>query len=414
MSETQASSHTNPVTSADRFESLDILRGIAVLGILLVNVQAFTMAYAAYSYPPAHMDVSGANGLTWLLTHIFFELKFITIFSALFGAGVILMVGPDKDASRKLHYSRMRWMLVFGLIHMFAFWFGDILTSYALAGFIIVAFRHLSPTKLIVWGLVWVLLSGLLMFALFGSMALAPAEMRDPVNFGLALSPEDLSELVDQYTSGYLSSRMPNAFAGIMNLVAIVMFGGRLIGIMFFGMALFKMGFLTAQWSVRAYLAGVVIGLGIGVPVIAIPAQAALDAGFPVETMWVHTMANYFGSLFVAFGYASLVMIIAKTPWLALIRMPFAAAGRMAFTNYLMQTLIMVFLTVGGIGLGLFGQLERVEQFQIVLAIWVFQLILSPLWLSVFRFGPMEWLWRSLSYGSFQPMSKPKPTPSST
>jgi len=136
--------------------------------------------------------------------------------------------------------------------------------------------------------------------------------------------------------------------------------------------------------------------------------QVAIAHDFSLDTMWIHTATNYGGSLLVSLGYAALINLACKAAWLKLIRAPFAAAGRMAFTNYLSQSIVMVFLTVGGIGLGLFGELERVQQAQLVVTVWIVQLIVSVLWLQVFRFGPFEWLWRSLSYGQLQPIMKVK------
>jgi uncharacterized protein len=401
--------HTAPVAAKDRFESLDVLRGVAILGILMLNVQVFLMAPNSYVWPPAHMDATGVNATAWFIQHVFFEQKFITIFSALFGAGMLLMVGEEENASRKLHFSRMRWLLVFGLIHGFVFWFGDILTAYAVFGFIIVFFRRMSPGKLIFWGLFWITLSGLFWIGVFATFNLVPPDMlMDPADVNIGYTPERLSEIVANYQAGFLQSRGENALNAAMGLGNLVFFGGRIIGVMFLGMALFKLGFLTAKWSVSAYLISVVVGLGIGLPLAWYGGMNALESEFALRELWVHIGTNYIASLFVAFGYASLVMLICKAPWTKLLRYPFAAAGRMAFTNYLGQTFIMVFLAVGGIGMGLFGQLERVEQIQLVMAVWVFQLIFSMLWLQVFRFGPLEWLWRSLSYGKFQPIMKAK------
>jgi len=396
-----------PVTAAARFESLDALRGLAVLGILMVNVQAFTMVWEAYQYPPAHMDLTGANLSAWFVTHVFFELKFITIFSALFGAGVLLMAGDGDDQDRvRLHRRRMTWLLIFGLLHAYLLWFGDILTTYAVAGFIIVLFRRMSASKLIVWGGVWTLLSGILLVLAMSALALAPESM-DAAELGMAPTPEALAERVATYQAGWLDSRPTNALGALIGqLSSMTLFAGRVIGVMFFGMALFKLGFFTAQWRARSYLISAVLGLGVGLPPIWLAASHAVETGFALDGLWIHTMANYVGSLFVSLGYASLVMLACKAPWLALVRKPFAAAGRMAFTNYLTQTLTMVFLTVGGIGLGLYGELERMQQVQIVLAIWVVQLIWSPIWLAFFRYGPFEWLWRSLTYGKLQPIGR--------
>jgi uncharacterized protein len=173
-------------------------------------------------------------------------------------------------------------------------------------------------------------------------------------------------------------------------------------------MALFKLWFLTARWGVMSYLICLVIGLGLGWPLAAYGAYTFADSGFALDTIWIMVGSNYVAMLLVAFGYASLVMLICKAPWLKIVRYPFACAGRMAFTNYLSQTLIMVFIAVGGIGLGQFGQLERIQQVQLVMAVWVFQLVFSMIWLQLFRMGPLEWLWRSLSYGKFQSILKPR------
>ncbi len=404
---TRAAPHSAPVAIKDRFESLDVLRGVAVLGILMLNVQAFLMASNAYIYPPAHMDITGVNLTTWQIQWVFFDSKFITTFSALFGAGMLLMVGDAPDASRKLHFSRMTWLLVFGLLHMFVFWFGDILTTYALAGFIIVFFRQMSATKLIVWGLIWLAISGLLYIGAMASMGLIPEDQLAE-NHPLMYAPSDLRDLVGAYQTGFLESRGYNAINGAFNLGSLVLVGGRIIGVMFLGMALFKLGFLTAKWSVRSYLITLVIGLGVGWPIAAYGMNIFVDSGFDVRQLWIMLGTNYIAMLFVALGYASLVMLICKAPWLKIVRYPFACAGRMAFTNYLGQTFIMVFIAVGGIGLGQFGQLERIEQVQLVVAVWVFQLIFSVLWLQVFRMGPLEWLWRTLSYGRVQPLFKAK------
>ncbi|MEO1039732.1 MAG: DUF418 domain-containing protein [Pseudomonadota bacterium] len=394
-----------PVSAKDRYESLDVLRGIAVLGILMVNVQAFTMAPFAYMNPTAHMDITGANLDAWLMTHVFFEMKFITLFSALFGAGIILMVGEEPGASRKVHFSRMRWLLLIGLVHMFALWFGDILVTYAIAGMIVIYFRQMSVGKLLFWGGFWITLSGVLFIALMWSLSFVPENM-SAAEVGMGYTEDQLTEIVAAYQNGYLSSRAPNAINGAMNLLSLVFFGGRIIGVMFLGMALYKSGFLLARWGFGSYLITLAIGLGAGLTLSGYGGLQAIESGFDFRQMWVHVATNYVGSLLVALGYASVVMILCKIAALKLIRAPFAAAGRMAFTNYLTQTITMVFITVGGVGLGMFGELERVQQVQIVLAIWVVQLIISPIWLSVFRFGPFEWLWRSLTYGKLQPFMK--------
>lgn len=397
--------HRAPVAAKDRFESLDVLRGIAVLGILMVNIQAFAMVFTAYQNPPSHMDFTGINQTAWFFQHVFFEMKFITLFSALFGAGIILMVGDGPDSSTKVHYRRMLWLLAFGLVHAYALWFGDILVTYALAGMIVVLFRRMSAGKLVFWGLFWTALTGLMFVGLMSSFAFLPEGMTaEDVN--MALPPDQLAAQVAAYQAGWLESRGYNALGAFTGQLFSVVFAGRIIGVMFLGMALFKSGFLLARWSVARYLISAVIGLVLGLPLVWFGAEHALATGFELGGMWVHIATNYTGSLLMAFGYAAVVMLICKAPWLSIIRAPFRAAGRMAFTNYLTQSIAMVFIFVGAPGLGLYGTMERIDQVQLVLAVWVVQLIVSVLWLQVFRYGPFEWLWRALTYGKLHPILK--------
>jgi len=399
---------------SNRFENIDTLRGLAVLGILMMNIQAFAMYNGAYQYPPAHMDLTGANLDVWFYAHVFFEMKFITIFSALFGAGILLMLGNDPAASTKIHYRRMLWLLLIGMIHAYVFWFGDILVPYALGGMLAVMARNMSARGLAILGASLVTLTGVLMAGIFASFNLIP-DGADPVAVGMAASPEDLAENVAMYQAGFLDRLPFNAFiTAIGQVMTAIFFSGRIIGVMFLGMALYKTGFLTLRWGLMSYLIAAAIGLGIGLPLAWWSGTHAIATDFSISEMWLHMSANYVASLFVALGYAATIMLICKVGIFNLILKPLAAVGRMAFTNYLTHTLVMTFIFVGPPGLGLFGTVERIDQFQIVVAVWIAQLIISPLWLSWFRFGPMEWVWRSLTYWKPQPMLKRKssePTP---
>lgn len=396
----------NPVAAADRHQSLDVLRGIAIMGILVMNIPFFFIPMQATQYLPSDPLFTGASIDVWFYSHVFFDMKFITIFSALFGAGIILMVGEEPDASRKVHFSRMRWLLLIGLIHAYVLWFGDILVSYAIFGMIAVYFRKMSPGKLIFWGFFWIAIAGLLFFGAFGSMALIPEEMSG-TDMGIIMTPEAYQDVVAAYQAGGLERLGINAFGAVMGQVmGAGLFGGRIIGVMFLGMALYRIGFLTAKWAIGRYALVAIIALPVGLAASWWGGQHMIAAEFDFRDFWVHSVVNYWSSLATALGYASVVMIICKLPVLAIIRYPFACMGRMAFTNYLTQSMTLVFLSIGGIGLGWFGEIDRVQMMQIVLAIWVAQLVISTLWLQVFRFGPLEWLWRSLTYGKLQPLTK--------
>ena len=389
----------------DRIIAIDSLRGVAVLGILFMNIQGFAMVFEAYGYPPAHMDATGANLTVWAVAQTFFAVKFITIFSALFGAGVLLMVGEDEVSPRKgLHYRRMGWLLVIGLAHAYLLWWGDILVSYALIGFIIVGARRMKPSSLIVFGLVLISLSGLLLVGAMASFNLIPGEI-DPVEYGMALSAEDLEATVALHQAGWLD-RFPNnaVHAAIGELAGLIMLGPRTVGVMFIGMALYKNGFLKAAWSTGAYVTTAVIALVIGWSLSGFSAWTGVSGGFALTAMWIQEGSNYVGSLAVALGYAAVIMALCRSGVLGFAMRVLAATGRMALTNYLSQSLIMTFIFVGPPGLGYFGEIERTGQVMLVLAVWALQLTWSPIWLNFFRFGPMEWVWRSLTYGKFQPL----------
>ncbi|MEE2526250.1 DUF418 domain-containing protein [Hyphobacterium sp. HN65] len=397
----------NAAPKAERHTSIDTLRGFAVLGILIMNIQGFAMVMQAYSNPLAHMDFSGANQDVWFFSHVFFAMKAMTIFSTLFGAGIILMLGDEKQARIGVHYRRMIWLLVIGLIHAWIFWWGDILVPYAVMGMLVVFARRMSATGLMIFGLALIAIAGALMTL---GMMFIPMMEEEQLQAMLLPTPEMVSETVALYQQGFLARLGENmATTAEAEVMQVTFFAPRLAGAMLVGMALFKMGFLTLRWSVTQYAISAILALGIGIPLTWWSSMHHIETGFALDQIWIGESANYFLSPIVAFGYASVVMLMCKFGLFRMLLHPFTAAGRMAFTNYLTQTLIMTYIFVGSPGLGLIGTVERVDQLKIVIAVWIAQLIISPLWLSVFRFGPLEWVWRSLTYWKFQPMRKTAP-----
>ncbi|WP_297737024.1 DUF418 domain-containing protein [uncultured Maricaulis sp.] len=390
----------------DRLVSIDALRGIAVLGILMMNVQGFAMTPFAYDDPTMQMDLTGANLDVWAMAHTFFAFKFITIFSTLFGAGIILMAGDGDDVGK--HYPRMLWLLAIGAVHAYFLWWGDILVHYALLGMIAVKARRMAPLKLVIWGLVLISITALLMVGggYLGVMFATPesaaqeAEMIAGFQTGMTAA----------YQAGFVDRLPWNAgFALVGQLFSMIGLGPRTLGLMFIGMALFKSGFLSASWSHARYGILALITLPLGWWLCHESTTVMIAGEFETQAMADGNALTYIGSLTLSFGYASAVMLLSKIGLFSLIIKLFAATGRMAFTNYLSQTLIMSFIFVGAPGLGLFGTVERVDQAKLVLIVWAVQLIWSPIWLHFFRFGPLEWVWRSLTYGKAQPLLKEKP-----
>ncbi len=397
-----------PVTGGDRIDAMDTLRGVAILGILVMNIQIFAMPEAAYFFPVVYGDMSGLNGLVWYLGELLASSKFITIFSMLFGAGIVLMNERAKAKGRGfagLHYRRMWWLLVIGLIHAYLLWPGDILVSYALCGLFIFLFRNVRPGRLVVWGLIFLVI-GMSLSCLTGwSRRTWPAEVVTQFEEGFQPPAEEIAEEIEHMRGGFSSQmkeRVPNSLDMHVTVFPFYMLW-RGAGSMLLGMALFKWGVFSARASRRTYWIFILLGLVVGIPLtgLGIIRQFAVDWD-PIFSFFILGQYNYVGSFFTALGWIGLVMLICQSGTLPGWRARFGAVGRMALTNYLMQTVICS-LIFYGYGLGLFGQVSRIGQVGIMVAIWALQLWWSPLWLERFRFGPMEWLWRSLSYRKLQP-----------
>lgn len=398
-----------PVKPKERILALDMLRGVALLGILLMNIQSFAMPAAAYFNPTAYGDLTGANRAVWTFSHIFADQKFMTIFSILYGAGIILITRKLEDRGQKsagLHYRRTFWLLVIGLAHAYLLWYGDILVTYALAALVVYFFRKLSPRWLIVWGVLTLAISTGLQLFTANSLAFFPPEQVTAFAESWQPDAETIAWETAVYQGSYLDTfdhRIPASIE--MNTASFLFWGmWRAGGLMLIGMALFKLGVLTAQRSRRFYATMALVGFAAGLPLVLIGLSRNFAADWSLTyARFVGVQWNYWGSLGVSLGYIALVMLAAKSARLQAALRPFAAVGRTALSNYLFQTIVATTLFYG-YGFGLFGQVSRVGQLLIVLAIWGTQLALSTLWLRRFRFGPAEWLWRSLTYGRFQPI----------
>ncbi len=420
-----------PVASGERYEAVDVLRGFAVLGILVMNIYAFAMPFVAFNNPLLYGG-SGIHYGTWVFTHLFFDQKFMTIFAMLFGAGLILM--HDRAVARGrtvvwVYLRRMFWLLVIGAVHGYLIWFGDILANYALCGLLILMLRKLRPRTLIIVGVIFLIIPMFLMKG-FGmgleqqhevaeearallaagetlteeqQQALDAWEQTEPMMFP---SPEEVERKIEVHRGGYLGIVQERApLVVMMQTIMWAMFGvWRMSGVMLLGMAFLKMGILYAERSNRFYLSWIVAGYGIGLPIVAYGARELFAHQFDAFFLWDGGLFyNYVGSLFVGFAHVAVVMLAVKHVVLDGLRTRLAAVGRMALTNYLMHSVLLTTVFYG-YGLGLFGHVNRFYLMGFVLAVWCLQLYLSPIWLRHFRFGPAEWLWRSLTYWRRQPM----------
>jgi len=403
-----------PVVEGDRLAPLDALRGFAVLGILVMNVQLFAMPNAAYMNPTAYGDLRGANWWTWLLSRVLADQKFMTIFSMLFGAGIVLMssrVAARGDSPARLHYRRMSWLLLFGLAHAYLLWYGDILTLYALCGLLVYPARKLSPRALLALGVVVIAVgSGI---SLLGGWSFPTWSDADVADFAADWQPsaERLGRELAAYRGGWTMQMPLRAEAAFEFESFEVWVWGlwRAGGLMLLGMALFKLGVLDGRRSRAFYSALAVAGLLVGLPLIAYGVHRDLAARWDMRySLFFGEQFNYWGSLLVGLAYVGLVMLACRAGALPRLTRRLEAVGRLAFTNYLLQTILCTAVFYGQ-GLGLFGRVPRIAQIGVVAFVWAVQLALSPVWLRHFQLGPFEWLWRALTYGAWPALRRRSP-----
>ncbi|HYJ82891.1 MAG TPA: DUF418 domain-containing protein [Allosphingosinicella sp.] len=404
-----------------RIVTLDIVRGVAVMGILAMNVVGFALPFQAYLNPLALGPIGEADFASWAVGFVFVDGKMRGLFSLLFGASMLLLIEQAKargEAEERVHYRRMFWLLAFGLIHLYLIWFGDILVEYALVGMIAFLFRDLPNRALIGWA-AGLLVVQLLVFAglagatamlqqqaaMPGAPAATVAEWQGFERLFGAMAPDALERELALYRGGYgaiLADRLHDQ-AGAP-LKGLALFGWETLAYFLLGMAALRSGFLTGAWSPGRYRSIALIGFAVAVPAYAGVAWLLARDGFSIPALFALSMAAtvpFRPAMVIAI--AALVILAARPGGALADRI--AAAGRAAFTNYLGTSLAMTTLFYG-YGLGLFGRLGRAELWLVVVAMWAVILLWSKPWLERFRYGPLEWLWRSLARGSLQPMRR--------
>lgn len=401
----------NPKTPSERIVSLDLLRGLAVLGILIMNIQTFSMISAAYMNPAAWGDLTGLNLWVWIFSHITASEKFMGIFSMLFGAGVLLFTNKAKEKGIRpgpLHYQRMFWLLVFGMLHAYLIWYGDILVAYSLCGMLVFVFRNKSIKTLIIIGSVFFLVP--VLFTLFAG-ATTDYWPQESIDENMK-NWQPLAEAIHQEIAlrqGSWLTQMDFRVEHTLFMQTFVFFFfvfWRVTALMLLGMALFKSGILSAQKSKAFYLRMAIIGILVGYSISGWGVYENFKADWNMlYSQFFGSMFNYFGSIFSALGYIGVAMLIAKSSALDGLKKILSSVGKMAFTNYILMSVICMFIFYGN-GLGLFSHFERAPQLIFVVGIWIILLIISPIWLKYFRFGPLEWLWRVLTYRKMQAFKK--------
>jgi uncharacterized protein len=406
----------NPVQEAERLEALDVLRGFAVLGILVINIQLFAMPFAASVNPTALGPPSDIDFTIWTLSHLFADLKFMSIFAMLFGAGVLLFTNRAAERGKRaaaLHYKRMLWLLVFGLMHAYLIWYGDILVLYAVCGMLLYPSRHLRPRTLIVLGLAVLTVQSLFMIRAGVSIGSLPPEAIAAYREFWSPDPATLARELGAFRGGWLA-QMPVRAAYSFDSHAFDMWIAdvwRTSGLMLFGMALFKLGVLSGERARSFYIRLAIVGFALGPLLTGWGVVRNIAEGWRVEySYFIGGQWNYWGSLSTAFGWIGLVLIVWKSGALRRAIARLASAGRMAFTCYILETLVCTTVFYGH-GLGLFGSVTMVGQVLMTVAVWGVLLAFAPWWLKRFRFGPLEWLWRNLTYGRIEPLARDHAAP---
>ncbi|MBD58604.1 MAG: hypothetical protein CL808_00575 [Citromicrobium sp.] len=399
----------------NRLLSLDFTRGIAVMGILAANIVAFGQPFSAYMWPGGFLTPHGeTSDWLWVAQFILVDGKMRGLFTLLFGAGMFLFLEKawDRGQGRGLQARRLFWLLLFGLAHGLFIWRGDILSLYALCGFICLAFVKWRPGTQLGIGLTVYLFGHLFYTGLFGWIFAAMSAGEQPGEPPEAAQMREGFSQMKTYTvddsavesamisggdyGGWVSHNLSeHAFDP---LIAVLQSSVETIPLILIGMALYRWGLFDGRISAKKQALWGTLGVLLGL------------AGSAAIALWTYAQGLDFYSTIFAFigisGFARLPFLLGLAALLALwgpkatgwLGSRVSAAGRMAFSNYLGTSILMLFVFHGW-ALGLFGELTRPQLYGVMAVTWVLILLWSKPWLSVFRFGPLEWLWRCLTYG---------------
>ncbi|WP_421920487.1 DUF418 domain-containing protein [Marinifilum sp.] len=404
--------HAAPTSLKERIQSLDILRGFALLGILFINIQLFALPDSSFANPLVLGEMSGLDSFAYWLVHVFAELKFMTIFSILFGAGILLFVNRLTEKGidgSKIHTRRMMWLLLFGMIHAYFIWFGDILVSYSIIGLIVVLMRKMKDVwKLVLFAFLY--LVPILFFYVIGRFfETMPESMVEESLAEFFPSDEVISAEIDLYQNGswfdiFVKRAQLNLNYQIGSFFLLSIW--RTTGMMLLGMVLLNRGILSAKKTKLFYAVMALVGIGVGTLISNHGVQEMIQNRWEVVHYFKYGYQyNYFSSVFTALGYIGLIILIYELNVLKFLMKAFEAVGRLAFTNYLCQSVIcsIIFYSYG---FGLFGEYTRFELLFWMLGIWIFQMTSSSIWLKYYQMGPLECLWRHLSYKEKPQLSK--------
>jgi uncharacterized protein len=420
---------------------MDVLRGVAVLGILLMNIIGFAYPFAASFDPTLGGGYTGANLWIWAVNTVLFEGKMRAIFSMLFGAGMLVLTsrleqhGAAGEAA-DVYYRRLLWLLAFGLVHAYFIWWGDILFFYAALGLLLFPFRRLSGRALVTIGLVLLLMGAGRGFldawdlrrvraeaAVADAVAAAGGTLTEEQKGAQTAwkarareakpSPEALKQETEAYQSGYWAAfRQRAGFLASMQASALYhFFIFDIGGMMMLGIGVFKLGLFSAGLPARTYAMIALVGFGIGLPIASLAVRTDIVNGFDPVSLGSSAPLHAIARIPIAGAHVAVVMLICRAGILRWLTTSLAAVGQTAFSCYIATSIICTTVFYG-YGLGYFARLQRYQVYYVVAGVWIALLIAAPIWLRHFRFGPLEWLWRSLTYVARQPMRRRDTVPS--
>ena len=364
-----------PALPEKRSTVLDALRGFALFGVLCANLLIFN--YPLFFVAPLSLpSLSPIDRVAEWFLRVFVEGSFFPIFSFLFGVGFALQLSKG-DGIVPLFRRRLSFLLLFGLVHGVFIWFGDILVTYALLGFVMLLFRKRSDRTILIW------IVGLTLVSFFISL------------FVLGDTSEPIDPVLQEFFGDYTQMVRGNAAWTLLNLVNILAFGEQILALFLLGLIAGRHGLAQVTVEHRPLLKRV---LGVSL-LVAVPLTLLYGVNLARDQLspWLTSANVLFGSPALGFAYLSsmaLFLTRARPPSLV---SPLAAVGRMALSNYLAQSIICT-LIFFPYGLGLRGTIGPALGIVIALLIFTLQAVLSQLWLRHFRYGPAEWLWRALTY----------------
>jgi uncharacterized protein len=424
-----------PTSVKERIFILDSLRGFAILGILLINVNGFALG----AWDPTIYNETGLDYLTYYLVQLIPHGAQRGLFSLLFGAGIILFMQNleaklDSTKPADYFFRRQLWLIAFSTFDVYILlWDGDILLDYAIMGMLMFAFRNLPPKKLLIGAAVCmcmmlargnlnlyhdkqIIAKGEYAASLDTSVTKLTGKQSDNLlkmqEFRADTRPEKKKERAEKWRekmrSNYWEVRDARTGYYVDTLTRYVYLEAwDILCMMFLGMALFRSGVLLGHSSMKTYVLMFIIGTSLGLLLSYLRIEQMEKYHFDDFELAKHKLFDFYELTRVlrTIGFVGLLLMLHKSglfSWLFRLLQP---VGQMAFTNYLMQSLIMG-LIFNGYGLALFGKLPRHETYLVVGGVWLFQIIYSNIWLRYYRFGPFEWLWRSLTYWKVQPFLK--------